>query len=218
MKELDDFTVERLQRIIRNADGVTSPTYFEVSPADIAALARIALAAKTAEPVDISFIEGMEVSVDVSTCDADADHRYFGTVTEVSELDSAEKGYILLVKDAKPNFPAIPDGWTNNGLADSVLVMLDRIDTLDPDDDVRIEEVKRIVRQLAIALQPQNEPQNIPNNIPDICKWTYDEHDYKWDSACGESWQFTDGGPEDNHVKFCQGCGKHVELQPATEG
>ncbi|MFV8848630.1 hypothetical protein [Serratia fonticola] len=111
MKELDDFTVERLQRIIRNADGVTSPTYFEVSPADIAALARIALAAKTAEPVDISFIEGMEVSVDVSTCDADADHRYFGTVTEVSELDSAEKGYILLVKDAKPNFPAIPDSW-----------------------------------------------------------------------------------------------------------
>ncbi|MCH5765544.1 hypothetical protein MMA67_25100, partial [Salmonella enterica] len=26
-------------------------------------------------------IEGMEVSVDVSTCDFDAGHRYFGTVT-----------------------------------------------------------------------------------------------------------------------------------------
>ncbi|WP_394357692.1 DUF551 domain-containing protein [Salmonella enterica] len=62
-------------------------------------------------------IEGMEVSVDVSTCDFDAGHRYFGTVTEVSELDTAKNGYILLVQDAKPNFdvngnsPVIPDGW-----------------------------------------------------------------------------------------------------------
>ncbi|HGJ3201316.1 TPA: DUF551 domain-containing protein [Salmonella enterica subsp. enterica serovar Thompson] len=62
-------------------------------------------------------IEGMEVSVDVSTCDFDAGHRYFGTVTEVSELDTAKNGYILLVQDAKPNFdvngnsPVIPGGW-----------------------------------------------------------------------------------------------------------
>ncbi len=62
-------------------------------------------------------IEGMEVSVDVSTCDFDAGHRYFGTVTEVSELDTAKNGYILLVQDAKPNFdvngnsPVIPDGY-----------------------------------------------------------------------------------------------------------
>ncbi|WP_368920015.1 DUF551 domain-containing protein [Citrobacter sp. RHB21-C01] len=65
----------------------------------------------------IKQIEGMEVSVDVSTCDADAGHRYFGTVTEVSELDTAKNGYILLVQDAEPNFkpagnsPVIPDCW-----------------------------------------------------------------------------------------------------------
>ncbi|EMX9520758.1 DUF551 domain-containing protein, partial [Salmonella enterica] len=59
----------------------------------------------------------MEVSIDVSTCDADAGNRYFGTVTEVSELDTAKNGYILLVQDAEPNFdvngnsPVIPDGW-----------------------------------------------------------------------------------------------------------
>lgn len=52
----------------------------------------------------LKHIEGMEVSVDVSTCDADAGHRYFGTVTEISELDTARNGYILLVQDAKPNF------------------------------------------------------------------------------------------------------------------
>lgn len=61
------------------------------------------------EPVSQTYnlpelIEGMEVSIDVSTCDADAGNRYFGTVTEVSELDTAKNGYILLVQDAEPNF------------------------------------------------------------------------------------------------------------------
>lgn len=62
-------------------------------------------------------IEGMEVSIDVSTCGADAGNRYFGTVTEVSELYTAKNGYILLVQDAEPNFdvngnsPVTPDGY-----------------------------------------------------------------------------------------------------------
>ncbi|AYS39498.1 Eaa protein [Salmonella enterica subsp. enterica serovar Typhi] len=75
-----------------------------------------------AEPVSQTYtlpelIEGMEVSIDVSTCGADAGNRYFGTVTEVSELYTAKNGYILLVQDAEPNFdvngnsPAIPGGW-----------------------------------------------------------------------------------------------------------
>lgn len=75
-----------------------------------------------AEPVSQTYnlpelIEGMEVSIDVSTCDADAGNRYFGTVTEVSELYTAKNGYILLVQDAEPNFdvngnsPVTPDGW-----------------------------------------------------------------------------------------------------------
>ncbi|MEX8977734.1 DUF550 domain-containing protein [Salmonella enterica] len=74
------------------------------------------------EPVSQTYnlpelIEGMEVSIDVSTCDADAGNRYFGTVTEVSELYTAKNGYILLVQDAEPNFdvngssPVIPDGY-----------------------------------------------------------------------------------------------------------
>ena len=62
-------------------------------------------------------IEGMEVSIDVSTCDADLGNRYFGTVTEALELDTAKNGYILLVQDAEPNFdvngnsPGTPDSW-----------------------------------------------------------------------------------------------------------
>ncbi|EHA8789021.1 TPA: ead/Ea22-like family protein [Salmonella enterica] len=75
-----------------------------------------------AEPVSQAYnlaelIEGMEVSIDVSTCDADLGNRYFGTVTEALELDTAKNGYILLVQDAEPNFdvngnsPVTPDGW-----------------------------------------------------------------------------------------------------------
>lgn len=74
-----------------------------------------------AEPVSQAYnlaelIEGMEVSIDVSTCDADLGNRYFGTVTEALELDTAKNGYILLVQDAEPNFdvngnsPVTPDG------------------------------------------------------------------------------------------------------------
>ncbi len=82
----------------------------------------IALASLEAEPVNQTYnlpelIEGMEVSIDVSTCDADLGNRYFGTVTEALELDTAKNGYILLVQDAEPNFdvngnsPVTPDGW-----------------------------------------------------------------------------------------------------------
>ncbi|HAJ0322498.1 DUF551 domain-containing protein [Escherichia coli] len=82
----------------------------------------IALASLEAEPVSQTYnlpelIEGMEVSIDVSTCDADLGNRYFGTVTEALELDTAKNGYILLIQDAEPNFdvngnsPVTPDGW-----------------------------------------------------------------------------------------------------------
>ncbi|EFB2513315.1 DUF551 domain-containing protein [Escherichia coli] len=91
-------------------------------PGVVRELARIALASLEAEPVNQTYnlpelIEGMEVSIDVSTCDADLGNRYFGTVTEALELDTAKNGYILRVQDAEPNFdvnsnsPVTPDGW-----------------------------------------------------------------------------------------------------------
>lgn len=91
-------------------------------PEVVRELARIVLASLEAEPVSQTYnlpelIEGMEVSIDVSTCDADLGNRYFGTVTEALELDTAKNGYILLVQDAEPNFdvngnsPGTPDSW-----------------------------------------------------------------------------------------------------------
>lgn len=109
-------TKERIELFIKNPleNGLTRGEQME--------LARIALTSLEAEPVNQTYnlpelIEGMEVSIDVSTCDADLGNRYFGTVTEALELDTAKNGYILLVQDAEPNFdingnsPVTPDGW-----------------------------------------------------------------------------------------------------------
>lgn len=50
---------------------------------------------------------------------------------------------------------AVPaPGWTGQADADAALVMLDRIDTTDSDDDCRIEEVKSIIRRLVAAPAP----------------------------------------------------------------
>ncbi|EOW3254174.1 ead/Ea22-like family protein [Escherichia coli] len=98
------------------------------NPATVLALlgeleaAKKRIAELEADPVSQTYnlpelIEGMEVSIDVSTCDADLGNRYFGTVTEALELDTAKNGYILLVQDAEPNFdvngnsPVTPDSW-----------------------------------------------------------------------------------------------------------
>ncbi|SLR39133.1 Protein of uncharacterised function (DUF551) [Klebsiella pneumoniae] len=109
-------TKARIELFIKNPldNGLTRGEQMEV--------ARIALASLGAEPVSQTYnfpelIEGMEVSIDVSTCDADLGNRYFGIVTEALELDTAKNGYILPVQDAEPNFdingnsPVTPDGW-----------------------------------------------------------------------------------------------------------
>jgi hypothetical protein len=43
------------------------------------------------------------------------------------------------------------------------------------------------------------------------CRWTEEEYGEYWESACGETWSFTDGGPAENNARFCHGCGKPLE-------
>ena len=51
-----------------------------------------------------TYIEGMSVSVDVSTDESTAGRRYFGVVSEVMD-DEADKHLVtLLVQHASPNF------------------------------------------------------------------------------------------------------------------
>lgn len=56
--------------------------------------------------------------------------------------------------------------------------------------------------------------------VPDRCQWTADDDPdigRSWDSECGEKWSFIDGGPNENNVRFCQGCGKPVVIDAAPE-
>ncbi|EOC0499994.1 DUF551 domain-containing protein [Cronobacter sakazakii] len=114
-KESITDTIKGLEQLVNR--GIQS-IYIDMAIAGMRSL----LASLEAEPVSQTYnlpelIEGMEVSIDVSTCDADLGNRYFGTVTEALELDTAKNGYILLVQDAEPNFdvngnsPVTPDGW-----------------------------------------------------------------------------------------------------------
>jgi len=48
------------------------------------------------------------------------------------------------------------------------------------------------------------------------CRWREDE-DGIWDSGCGRTWEFDDGGPKANRCNFCMGCGKPVVEIPYHE-
>jgi len=77
---------------------------------DVGALAAAPAAPEHQEPIELTndamrdYIEGMEVSVDVSTGEHDAGHRYFGTVSEVMDNRDSKHGVILLVQNPEPNF------------------------------------------------------------------------------------------------------------------
>ncbi len=42
------------------------------------------------------------------------------------------------------------------------------------------------------------------------CAWTEDG-DGVWQTACGEAFVFTDGGPAENRARFCPYCGRPLE-------
>ena len=83
----------------------------------------------------------------------------------------------------------------------------------------RIASLKRNRRVFGLAMDSELYLKALEIALPVLeqesqsCTWKYDESDYYWSSACGEDWCFTDGGPEENRVKFCQGCGRPVVLE-----
>ncbi|VTR33737.1 Valyl-tRNA synthetase [Escherichia coli] len=146
-------------------------------PEVVRELARIALASLEAEPVSQTYnlpelIEGMEVSIDVSTCDADLGNRYFGTVTEALELDTAKNGYILLVQDAEPNFdvngnsPVIPGGWISCS--------------------ERMPEMGERQCYVLAADFKNNYPPNIPNTQVGVYGDWFNDGNPTWDDGDGE--------------------------------
>jgi hypothetical protein len=57
-----------------------------------------------------------------------------------------------------------------------------------------------------------------PVQAPSCCEWReedpYGAMSGTYASACGELWSFIDGGPTENNVRFCHGCGKPVDVAP----
>lgn len=46
------------------------------------------------------------------------------------------------------------------------------------------------------------------------CTWTYDDHHYAWDTACGDKFLFDLDGPAENHYRFCPACGGKIAVTP----
>ena len=69
------------------------------------------------------------------------------------------------------NSQVIPDGWTCNDKANAALMMLDRIETVDPVDDDRIDGIKRIVRELAAAPHDTSALNSVQSVVTVPGKW-----------------------------------------------
>lgn len=52
---------------------------------------------------------------------------------------------------------------------------------------------------------------------PGPCVWTEESGGEFWTGTCGASWTFIDGGPADNTMKFCPGCGAPVLAKTALD-
>jgi hypothetical protein len=51
---------------------------------------------------------------------------------------------------------------------------------------------------------------------PKTCTWTLDDDESgTWASACGELWNFIEGGPDENRVSYCHHCGGKVVKGPS---
>ena len=94
------------------------------------------------------------------------------------------------------------------GHGNARLVVMRSCDVCGSDYEGQSEsEVNAVLEQARKSTQAQ------AGAVPLTCEWTHDENDGFWESACGEAWLFNYGGPADNNVRFCQGCGKPLRIK-----
>ena len=56
-----------------------------------------------------------------------------------------------------------------------------------------------------------------PEPRQEACLWEQSRDpdcDY-WETTCGQTWQFLDGGPAENRTRFCHYCGGPIEFRYA---
>lgn len=115
----------------------------------------------------------------IADCLCDAEEALIEVVTRRAAMFNHPEQHLDMVdhsgdvneKGGDGNSPVIPDGWTCNDKANAALMMLDRIETVDPVDDDRIDGIKRIVRELAAA-QHDTPALNLVRNVVTVPgKW-----------------------------------------------
>ena len=58
----------------------------------------------------------------------------------------------------------------------------------------------------------------IKDRRDDYCVWTFsNDDDCYWATDCGHSFQFIDGGPKENSMKFCPYCGHKLKEQRSKD-
>lgn len=66
----------------------------------------------------------------------------------------------------------------------------------------------------ALALLAEGDEMNTSSN--ELCFWMQDSAGV-WDTSCEHSFEFNDGGPDENEAKFCMYCGLKLAAQPYEE-
>ncbi|EKN6066484.1 DUF551 domain-containing protein [Yersinia enterocolitica] len=147
MKELDGFTVERLEEIL-NFDLPRHPAALE----EIVALARIALAAKRAEPV-YQYQSGVCTFDDIEWVWDDCDKGFY------EQYDPTRRRIVYTTP--RLNSPEVSDGWKLVPIEPTQNMVDAHI------SGMQLAGFSRAYRDmLAAAPEPQNQQQNIPENIP----------------------------------------------------
>jgi hypothetical protein len=79
--------------------------------------------------------------------------------------------------------------------------------------DPKLDEMRQEILERDVQIE------ELESQIDCECVWTLEQNydDSVWEAACGESWCFTEGDPDDNRVQFCQGCGGKVVLAALGE-
>lgn len=198
--DLEQFSEEYLKELIN-------------SPADelTVALARIALAAKQAKPVGVFYPTAFYIK---------GQYKLF-TIDEAEHSGLIRNGilnesysYMYTTPQPVHTEQVIPDGWKLVPIEPTEAMKKAYYDSsLAP-----ISKLSATGYRSLIAAAPKPDGTLISEGAKsDCCQWNPDEYSV-YSTGCGNEWQFTEGGIEDNKIKFCPYCsGKIAAPKPESE-
>lgn len=76
----------------------------------------------------------------------------------------------------------------------------------------RFDKDYALLKPIPLYTSPQ------PVREPLTCEWSHNDDDGFWETSCGEAWRFDDGGPKENSMNFCHGCGKTLRITGGQHG